>query len=90
MDWGTTKYLDDIYYLKKGWIIVRINQNGQCDFEMASWDDVDSYSNLFRDILREADLNRDARVSRAEAAAVLKVQKQIACMNQKRRSKFRK
>ena len=86
-DWGATRYLDEIYFLKKGWIVVRIDQSGQCVFEKASWDDVDSYGNLFRDILREADLNRDSRVSRGEASRVLDVQKQIACRNQKQRYK---
>ena len=87
-DWGATKYLDEIYFLKKGWIIVRINKSGQCEFEAASWDDVDSFGSLYRDILREADLNRDRRVTRAEAARVLAVQKQIACMNRKKRGPF--
>jgi hypothetical protein len=80
-DWGTTKYLDELYALKLGWTIAFINKDGTCGFEKASWDEIDSESALFLSLLRESDLNKDNRVSRVEASTVLQSQKATLCRN---------
>lgn len=87
-DWRATKYLDEIYFLRKGWTSVKVKKNGQCDFEKYSWDDIDSYSALYRDILREADLNNDARVTTSEASQVLAELQRVSCRNKTKRYKY--
>jgi len=84
-DWGTTKYLDELYALKLGWTIVYLDRNEECYFEKISWDEIDSEGALFKFLLNEADLNKDRNVTRAEAAKLLKIQKATMCINAKRK-----
>ncbi len=84
-DWGTTKSLDDLYALKKGWTIAYLNLSGKCVFEKVSWDEIDSEGALFKFLLNEADLNKDNIVTRVEASRLLEMQKATMCRNANRR-----
>ncbi len=84
-DFGTTRYLDELYALKLGWTIAFIDRSGKCIFEKASWDEIDSEGPLFAFLLKEADMNNDNRVTRAEASNLLQTQKATLCRNAKRK-----
>ena len=84
-EWGTTRYLDELYALKMGWTIAFIDRNGNCNFEKSSWDEIESEGALFKFLLSEADLDKDNRVTRAEASSLLASQKATMCRNAKRK-----
>ena len=84
--WGTTKNLDELYALKIGWTIVRVDEKGNCSFDKASWDEIDGDSALYRDLLKEADVDKNRNVTSSESYQLLQRQKKYACMNARRRN----
>jgi len=84
--WGTTKYLDELYALKRGWTIVYITRDGKCVFDTTSWDEIDSFGPLYRDLLKEADADKNQNVTAEESSRLLQLQKQNACQNAHRRN----
>lgn len=86
--WGTTKFLDELYALKKGWTIVKITRKGDCVFDKASWDEIDGESSLYRDLLREADVNKDNNVTSSEASRLLRAQQQQTCRYARHRNVY--
>ncbi len=84
--WGTTKHLDELYSLKRGWTVVKITRAGKCVFDTSSWDEIDSFSPLYRDLLKEADANGDQNVTSTESSRLLQMQKKVACQNARRRN----